>query len=210
MKISFDNIDFSYSGQSPFIFRDFSFEINTGEIISLIGPSGSGKSTLFRLLLGFEAPSNGIITFNEKPIQGKILQDFRNRTAWLPQDLDLGEGILKEVFYFPFNFKNNKANKPLENEVEKIFTFLGLHNSSWNIEFKSLSTGQRQRIGIALCHFMNKEILLLDEPTSALDYISKEKVKQLLFQNNKTILSASHDPWWLEHSTKIIEINSLQ
>ena len=210
MKISFEHIEFAYPGQSNLLFQDFSLEISAGEVTTLKGPSGSGKSTLFRLLLGFEKPTGGAIFVDEKPLHGKTLKAFRNRTAWLPQDLDLGEGPLREVFYFPFSFRNNKAKRPSQAAVENVFEFLGLNNSLWDIDFKNLSTGQRQRIGVALCHFLNKEILLLDEPTSALDEFSKEKVSKLLFQNYKTIIAVSHDPWWLARSLKIIEIPSVR
>lgn len=207
MEISINHIDFSYTAGSPLIFRDFSLKANAGDIIMLEGASGSGKSTIFRLLLGFEKPLNGTLTYDGHLMQDKVLQDFRNHVAWLPQDLDLGEGTLEEVFYFPFNFKNNRIKKPSKESIENVFSFLGLHESSLKTNFKSLSTGQRQRVGIAICHFLDKEILLLDEPTSALDVASKERVKQLLFRGNKIILSASHDPWWLAHSSKIVAIN---
>src|SRR5699024_8094093 len=115
---------------------------------------------------------------------------------------------LKEVFYFPFSFKNNQAKKPTQPQAESVFQSLGLQKIPWKEDFKSLSTGQRQRIGIAICHFLDKDILLLDEPTSALDQSSKQKIKELLFRKNKIIISASHDDWWINHSTKIVTLNT--
>lgn len=206
MKLSLSHLNFSYSEQSSKLISDFTLEANKGDIIALKGNSGSGKSTLFRLILGFENPQSGSIRFNDKLIQGEELKGFRNRVTWLPQDLDLGEGSLKEVFYFPFNFKTNQVKKPSQKEVEKVFRFLGLNELSWNDNFKKISTGQRQRIGIVICHFLDKEIMLLDEPTSALDKNSKEKIRELLFDKTKIILSASHDDWWLTQCNKIIEI----
>lgn len=207
MQLTVSNLDFAYPEKASPILHNFQLEAKRGDFITLKGASGSGKSTFFRLLLGFEKPSHGTLIYKGKPLLGEVLQDFRRSVAWLPQDLDLGEGTLEEVFYFPFTFKNNKSKKPSKKETEKIFNFLGLNELPWHTDFKKLSTGQRQRIGVAICHFLNKEILLLDEPTSALDDTSKEKVKRLLVQKDKIILSASHDPWWIQHSTKIIEIN---
>jgi len=207
MKLTLSHLNFAYTKQSSFLLSDFSLEADKGDIIALKGDSGAGKSTLFRLLLGFEKPQKGSISFDGKIIQDEQLKDFRNRVAWLPQDLDLGEGTLKDVFYFPFNFKVNQAKKPSGKDCKTIFHFLGLNELTWNDSFKSLSTGQRQRVGIAMCHFLDKEILLLDEPTSALDKTSKEKIKELLFDKNKIILSASHDEWWLAQCNKIVEIN---
>lgn len=208
MQLTFSNIDFSYPGQLIAILKDFSFTAVTGDIVALQGPSGSGKSTLFRLLLGFEKPLNGTISLDGKKLEDETLVQLRNQTALLPQDLDLGEGALEEVFFYPFEFKNNKHKRPSKEKAFEIFNFLGLKDTQWNTGFRSLSTGQRQRIGIAMCYFLDKEVLLLDEPTSALDEASKEKVKELLFGKNKIILSASHDPWWTERCNRIVKINS--
>ncbi len=210
MKLTFSKIDFIYPGQLIPVLKDFSFTAETGDIIALEGPSGSGKTTLFRLLLGFERPTSGTISMDGKALVSQELFQFRNRTAWLPQDLDLGEGILEEVFFYPFDFRNNKKKKPSKKKAFEIFEFLGLKDTQWDTEFRSLSTGQRQRIGIALCYFLDKEVLLLDEPTSALDEASREKVAELLFRKNKIILSASHDPWWTSRCNKIVKINSAQ
>jgi len=206
MTLQFSNLGFTYQKQASPIIQNFYLTVEKGDIIAIKGASGTGKTTLFRLLLGFEKWSVGNITFHGKTLQNETLEQFRNQTTWLPQDLDLGEGSLEEVFYFPFNFKNNKAKKPSQSDAEIVFDFLGLKEISWNAEFRSLSTGQRQRVGIALCHFLDKDILLLDEPTSALDAVSKEKVKELLFHKNKIILSATHDSWWLDQCTKIVEL----
>lgn len=208
MKLTFSNIEFSYPGQATPILSNFSLTAETGDIIALQGASGSGKTTLLRLLLGFEKPTNGTITLDGKELVNEELFQFRNRTAWLPQDLDMGEGALEEVFFYPFDLKNNKHKKPSKEKAFEIFNFLGLKDTQWNTGFQSLSTGQRQRIGIALCHFLDKGVLLLDEPTSALDEASKEKVTELLFDKNKIILSASHDPWWTTRCNKMVKINS--
>ncbi|MCO6497294.1 MAG: ABC transporter ATP-binding protein [Chitinophagaceae bacterium] len=208
MTLSLSDISFSYPGQQHPILNRFSMTAGKGDIIAFQGPSGSGKTTLFRLILGFEKPVGGTITFEDKVIEKEELINFRNRTAWLPQDLDMGEGTLEEVFFYPFDFKNNKHKKPSKEKAFEVFEFMGLKDTQWNTDFRSLSTGQRQRIGIVLCHFLDKEVLILDEPTSALDETSKEKVKELLIHKNKIILSASHDPWWTERCTKIVKINS--
>ncbi len=205
--LTFSKIDFTYPGQTVPVLKDFSFTAETGDIVSLQGPSGSGKTTLFRLLLGFERTASGTIALDGRSLVNEELFQFRNRTAWLPQDLDLGEGALEEVFFYPLDFKNNKKKKPTKEKAFEIFEFLGLKDTQWDTEFRSLSTGQRQRIGIALCYFLDKEILLLDEPTSALDETSKEKVAELLFHENRMILSASHDPWWTLRCNKIVQIN---
>jgi ABC-type bacteriocin/lantibiotic exporter with double-glycine peptidase domain len=207
MEIRFENVEFAYDKEHDPIIQDFSLEAKEGDRIAIKGASGSGKTTLFRLLLGFETPDNGTILFNGKPLNPKQLKELRKNTSWLPQDLDLGADKLKEVFYYPFSFKINTSKRPKEEAILSTFDALGLNKNVWEGNFKDLSTGQRQRVGVALCHLLGKAVLLLDEPTSALDETSKEKVGKLLFDDKRIIISTSHDPWWLERCSQIIELN---
>ncbi len=207
MEIRFENVDFAYDKKNAPIIKNFSLKAEEGDRIAIKGASGSGKTTLFRLLLGFETPDSGTISFNGEQLNTYQLKQFRKKTTWLPQDLNLGEDKLKDVFYYPFSFKTNESKKPSEEKVISTFNALGLDKSIWDSNFKDLSTGQRQRVGIALCHLLDKPVLLLDEPTSALDEASKQKVENLLFGDKRIIISTSHDPWWLERCSQIIELN---
>lgn len=206
MNIEFSEVDFSYDS-NPLI-QNFSLKVKEGDVIAIKGASGSGKTTLFRLLMGFEIPDSGTISFNGKALNPKQLKLFRRETTWLPQDLNLGEGKVNEVVLYPFSFKVNKTKKPEVKKILSVFDELGLTESIWDSDFSNLSTGQRQRVGLALCYLLDKNILLLDEPTSALDIDSKHKVENLLFDDRRLIISTSHDPWWLDRCSQIIELNS--
>ena len=116
MEIRFENVDFAYGKENDPIIQDFSLEAKEGDRIAIKGASGSGKTTLFRLLLGFETPDNGTISFNDKTLKPKQVKQLRKDTTWLPQDLDLGADKLKEVFYYPFSFKINKPKRPKEED----------------------------------------------------------------------------------------------
>lgn len=199
------NIHFSYGDEV--IFDDFSFGLNKGEKLVLKGESGSGKSTLFRLILGFEYPEKGKILYKDSVLNKENIQSFRKKTGWLPQDLNIGEGSVKDVIEYPFQFKSASKNKPVEKEVINILHELGLDEDVLKKTFSDLSTGQRQRIGILISVLMDKELMLLDEPTSALDRDSKEKLSDLLLNSDRTILSTSHDPFWVERCDRHIEMN---
>lgn len=198
------NIHFTYDNE--IIFNDFSFELNEGEKLVLKGESGSGKSTLFRLILGFEHPDKGKFLYNGSSLRNGALQSFRKETAWLPQDLNIGNGSVKEVIEYPFQFKSSSDKKSSDESVKNLLNDLGLDSSILKKTFSDLSTGQRQRIGILICILMDKPLMLLDEPTSALDRDSKEKLADLLLNSDRTILSTSHDPFWVERCDRIIEM----
>ncbi len=198
------DIHFKYGNE--IIFNDFSFKLHEGEKLVLKGESGSGKSTLFRLILGFEHPNDGEFLYNGSTLQNGALQSFRKETAWLPQDLNIGNGLVKEVIEYPFQFKSSSGKKPSDQSIKKLLNVLGLDSSILEKTFSDLSTGQRQRIGILICILMDKPLMLLDEPTSALDRDSKVKLADLLLKSDRTILSTSHDPFWVERCDRIIEM----
>lgn len=206
--ITFNKVRFSYQKQTTPVLDNCSFHLNTSERLALKGKSGAGKTTIFRLILGFEQPDDGKILFRGKPLDTAAIKQLRRETVWLPQDLNLGNGTLHEIFYFPFEFEANAAHKPDADTIFSVMQSLGLKQELWETSFADLSTGQRQRAGIALCYLMNKPLMVLDEPTSALDEYSKQRVANLLFEDvERTIISTSHDPWWIERCDKIVELN---
>ncbi len=186
------------------VLEDLTFTIPKGKHTVLKGESGSGKSTLLKILMGFLQPASGSVYIGDK----KEAKEIRKITAWLPQDLNLGAGSVSEVIQKPFEFTVNVQNKPHRQTIISILNKIGLSEDDAAKQFRDLSTGQRQRVGLAICHLLDKPLLMLDEPTSALDNISKHKAADLLIAHtNKTVVSTSHDPFWLEYADKIIELS---
>jgi len=207
--ITFDNVHFTYPGETEPLIKKCSFALEEGNHVAVKGESGTGKTSLFRLILGFEKPDRGKILYKGQPLNTDTIHRIRKESAWLPQDLNLGSGPVKEVLSFPFEFSANNGSSPDSDKFAATFEALGLEASLLENAFQDLSTGQRQRVGVALCHLLEKPLLLLDEPTSALDVKSKQQVFDLLASKSNsdhTILSTSHDPWWLERCEKIIEL----
>lgn len=207
--LTFKNIHFGYNDVESLLLNGFSFELSKSDHMVIKGDSGTGKTTIFRLVLGFEQPDEGEIYYNNQPMDEESIHQLRKETAWLPQDLNLGAGEVKDVVQSVFQFKTNIASQPDADTIIDTFRMLALPESLLRKDFTDLSTGQRQRVGIAICHLLDKPLVLLDEPTSALDKSSKEKVSELLFNHSKrTILSASHDPWWIEQCNTVVELEN--
>jgi ABC-type Mn2+/Zn2+ transport system ATPase subunit len=154
--------------------------------------------------LGFLTPDSGTISIsgdNQNP------SDIRKITAWLPQDLNIGTGTVQEVITHPFRFAHNEVTPHNLPEIKQALQSLGLNSDILDQQFRDLSTGQRQRVGLAMCHLLDKPLLLLDEPTSALDKTSKERASKLLLAHtNKTIVSTAHDPLWVQKADNVIEL----
>lgn len=182
----------------------FSLQIPKGKHTVLKGESGSGKSTLLKLFLGFLEPDKGTVYFNNS----KSVWEMRKETAWLPQDLDLGSGTVEKIIRKPFRFAGNELKMPERATYVSLLAELGLSEDSLGKQLRDLSTGQRQRVGLAICHLLDKPILLLDEPTSALDKVSKKRIIDILLAHtNKTVISTSHDPFWVEYADNVIELS---
>lgn len=203
---SLSNLYFSYPTES--IFKNFSLTVRPGEKIVIKGESGSGKTTLFRILLGFEKPDKGSISYKENEYSKDITHRLRREVTWLPQDLNLGSGKTADLIEFIFEFQANMDNKPESTEIIDTLEKMGLSGDTMESTFSDLSTGQRQRVGLATCLLLKRDVILLDEPTSALDLESKQKVADLLLKNDRTIISTSHDPWWVERCDRVIELNN--
>lgn len=188
-----DKVTFNFGSEK--ILQDFSINISSGEKIAFKGESGSGKTTILKLLLGFLQPKSGKILYRKQSLGIKTTKDLRNECAWLPQDLNLGTDSVREVIKFPFEFKNNRSLRLSKKKLHSVLNQLGVELSVLDKNFRNLSTGQRQRIGLTICILLERPVLFLDEPTSALDESSGKKVIDMLLKDSGlTVISTSHDP----------------
>jgi ATPase subunit of ABC transporter with duplicated ATPase domains len=78
-----------------------------------------------------------------------------------------------------------------------------------NNQFRDISSGEKQRIGLIIGKLLQRDLLLLDEPTSALDSESTSRaIEYILHDNNLTVLTASHDDRWVEACSTIIDLEN--
>ncbi len=185
---------------------DFGMKIPTGEFYALTGPSGSGKSTMLNAFLGFYTPSADCrIEVNGLLLNDTTVKQIRSKIGWLPQQPIADATPVKKFLMRPFLFAQNKEIKPPMHKIESLMQKLGLTPDLLLKSMEHLSGGQRQRIGLIQLLLLNRPLLLLDEPTSALDTESKEMLWHCLKSiPGLTILSVSHDEWWLKKMNRVI------
>lgn len=153
------------------VLRDIDFQVEAGEVISIIGASGSGKSTLLRCLNLLEEPTNGDIIYHDDSILKNSFNQnkYRAKVGMVFQQFNLFKNMnaLKNCMVGQMKILDRS-----EKEAEEI-ALANLEKVGMapyrDARPHQLSGGQQQRIAIARALSMNPEILLFDEPTSALD-----------------------------------------
>ena len=153
------------------VLKDISFDINKGEIATIIGPSGGGKSTTLRCINLLEEPTAGEIDFHGKNVLAPNYNRniYRAKVGMVFQQFDLFENknVLANCMVgqeLVLKRSKDEARKIAMTNLKKV----GMEQYV-NARPSQLSGGQQQRVAIARAICMDPEILLFDEPTSALD-----------------------------------------
>ena len=206
--ISICGLRFRYSDTAPWIFDGFDLQVKPGEYVGITGPSGSGKSTLFRLLLGFEEPTEGYICYDRFNLQEINRSALRSHCVGaVLQNGTLIEGTLLDNI----RFAAPKANDDevweavrlvaLDEDISHMPQGLMTHISE---DGHGISGGQRQRILLARALVQHPDILLLDEATSALDNVTQQRVAEHLAQLKCTRITISQRTENLRYCDRII------
>ena len=204
------------------VFKDISFSINKGEIVSIKGKSGEGKTTLLRCLNNLEKADNGSISINKKflckEVNGNIeysskneLKDIANEIGLVFQDFNLfphltvKENILLAPLYLKISSKEQ-----IEKRAAELLEQLELKGKEEAYPCE-LSGGQMQRVAIARACMLNPSILCFDEPTSALDEITRAQITKIirsLALQGIAIIIVSHDNSFIEEiSHRVITLS---
>jgi len=153
------------------VLKDISFDINKGEIATIIGPSGGGKSTTLRCINLLEEPTAGEVDFHGKNVLAPNYNRniYRAKVGMVFQQFDLFENknVLANCMVgqeLVLKRSKDEARKIAMTNLKKV----GMEQYV-NARPSQLSGGQQQRVAIARAICMDPEILLFDEPTSALD-----------------------------------------
>lgn len=200
------------------LFDNFSFKVNKGDFISVIGSNGSGKTTLLNLACGTIRPEGGSIIFNDKDITklpehkrakfiGRVLQDPRMGTCGnltITENMALADNKNK-----PFGLGAGVSKKRVDHYKSLLETCgMGLENRM-NVPVGNLSGGQRQAIALIIAAMTDIDLLVLDEHTAALDPKSSETLMEItdkvVKEKNLTTLMVTHNlRFALEYGSRMV------
>ncbi len=216
------------------IFETISFEIKTGEHIGLVGQNGCGKTTLMKILMGMEEHQAGEISirkdcklgyldqipeYPEGTITMDVIQlafakahDMRKKMDELERNMaNIEQDALDEAIKRYSRLQEQyelSGGYELETRISKITEGLNITENLKQMQFSSLSGGEKTRIILAKLLLEEPDILLLDEPTNHLDMNTILWLENFLKDYKGAALIISHDRYFLDHViSKIIDLN---
>jgi len=199
------------------ILKDVSFDINKGDVISIVGPSGSGKSTILKCLNFLERPNSGDILFHGENV-GKVMKrgqmvnakerdllKYRAKVGMVFQHFNLFPHmtVLENIIEAAVVVNKMDKNEAIE-EAKMLLNKVLLYDKEKSYP-SQLSGGEQQRVAIARALIMHPEVMLFDEATSALDPETVGEVLKTmadLANEGMTMVVVSHEMQFVKESSK--------
>lgn len=208
-RIEFRNVSFSYPNQPVVALKQVNLTIEAGERIAVIGRIGSGKTTFAKLLLGFYQPTEGMVLIDSSELRQIDLTDLRSHIAYVPQDVLLFYGTVKDNIRFGKPYLADEKILELAH-IAGVDRFLKQHPKGFELQVGErgcqISGGQRQAVTLARALADDPSILLLDEPTNSMDDSTEALVKANLAEycQGKTLLLITHKASMLSLVDRVI------
>ncbi|HEY4600669.1 MAG TPA: ABC transporter ATP-binding protein [Cerasibacillus sp.] len=216
--VEFKNVYFKYPGNNEYSLKGVNFQIQSGDILAIVGQNGSGKSTIIKLIAGLYEIDRGEILINNINIKNLSKDDLRKKISIMHQDFETFELTLrKNIAITNLEHINNDAalmrcinHAGLDNIFFHNNKGLDTQLGKWFNNGVQLSGGEWQRVTYARTMFKNADINILDEPTSALDPFSEEDILSNFAKNNamKIGIFITHRYSNIKYANKILVINN--
>ncbi len=174
------------------VFEGISFDVESGEVLSITGPNGSGKSTVSKIICGLLTPTSGEIAIMKDGMKIER-DDIHRHVGFVAPYLELyGEFTALENLQLEARARGLKLEKG--EEPQEILSLVGLF-SRRNDEVRSFSSGMKQRLKYAAALIHDPGLVVLDEPTANLDAAGNGMVFELVekLRKEKIVVLATND-----------------
>ena len=215
--ISFNNVSFTYPESGIQALKNISFEIEKGKTLAIVGKTGSGKSSIINLLMRNYDVDAGEILIGNKNIKDINLNQLRDKTGIVPQDVFLFSDTIENNI--AFGYKNKLPDKSI---IEKAARDAAIYSNIIDLPdgFKTkigergvtLSGGQKQRVSIARAIIKNPQVLIFDDCLSAVDTETEDIILTNLkvLMKNKSSIIISHRVSSVKNADTILVIDDGQ
>lgn len=194
--IEFRDVSFKYPGEENYALKNISFKLEDGKSLALVGKTGSSKSTILKLIFREYLPNEGEILIDNHPIENIKINDFSEKTGYVPQDNFLFSESLKENIAFSFE-KDYDINEIYDaakksGVYDDIMDFKDGFDTVIGERGVTLSGGQKQRVSIARALIKNPSFLVLDDSLSAVDTKTEKNILDALQKIHATEVIIAH------------------
>ena len=195
------------------ILKGVSLEVNTGEIVGIVGASGAGKSTLLHIMGSLASPDSGSVEINGtelSKLSTKKLSDFRNKNIGFIFQFHhlLPEFTALENVCMPA-FIAKRSKKDSESRARELLKLLNLSHRT-DHKPAELSGGEQQRVAVARALINNPAVVLADEPSGNLDSDNARALNQIFVELrdklNQTFVIVTHNEELAGISDRIVHM----
>jgi ATP-binding cassette subfamily B multidrug efflux pump len=211
-EIKFQNVTYTYPDSGIKAVNGLSFILKKGESLGIIGKTGSGKSSVLSLLMREIEPDSGEILIDGISLNSVNLDQFRNETGVVPQDVFLFSDSIKNNLLFGAVIEESISEVKLIQACTEAHIYHNIKDFPEQFETilgergVNLSGGQKQRLSIARALIRDPKLLLLDDCLSAVDTETEEIILDKLNKRSMTSLVISHRISSIRHANHIITI----
>ncbi len=214
-EITFENVSFRYTEDTPDVLKNVSFSLKRGNRIALVGTTGSGKSTIIRLLTKTYTGYRGSIRINGQELRDIPLSQIRDAMALMQQDIFMFNDTVR------FNIslgRENIGNKEVEEASSFVYADHFIRQLPGHYDYiiqdngDNLSKGQAQLISFARAISGNNELIILDEATSAVDSLTENYIQRAIENifSSRTVIAVAHRLSTIKHSDQILVLEQGQ
>ena len=198
-RIEFEGVAFEYSGAREPVLRGIDAVIEPKTSVGIIGQTGSGKTTMVDLIMGLLEPTDGRILIDGVALSSENMAHWQAHIGYVPQSLYLTDDTIASNIAFgvpPHEIDLTRVARAAK--AAHLDTLIEDSPKGYDSQVGErgarLSSGQRQRIGIARALYRNPKVLILDEATSALDYETESAVMDAVMRlsHKLTIIMIAH------------------
>ena len=194
--LRFENVALKAPLGPRYLLQSITFSLMEGDRLAIVGPSGAGKTSLLRLMNRLIDPSDGTITYGNRPLTAHSVIDLRQSMPLVLQESRLLGMNVRQSLAYPLTLRKLNA-QDIKQRLEKWMERLHLPKEWLDRTEVQLSVGQRQLVAIARALMVQPQMLLLDEPTAALDVGRRSHLVETLVAYSQatpcTMVMVTHD-----------------